>query len=141
MVSILDCIVQRRYQSWNLIIPSGIFCMTLLRRRGLPLSYLNGQASEYMMASGHGYFLAGLRCLLCASSEGGTSFTWFLGLNWSWQYHLCTEFIFSIGVKIGLIMIGILSRMLGSVWAGCGFSLPWSSAGPLHSGMSGIIVL
>ena len=78
-----------KYQSWNLLIPSGRRWMSLFGRKGLPLSYVFGQSFDHLMASTFGYFFAVLWTLLVTASleaRVGTFLTWFSGLNWSWAY-------------------------------------------------------
>ena len=101
----------RKYQSWNLLIPSGRRWMSRFGRKGLPLSYIFGQSFDHLMASTFGYcFAIWWSLLVTASSEprDGTCLTWFLGLNWSWAIHLCTDEMSLMPTYNGLILIGIL---------------------------------
>ena len=41
----------RKYQSWNLLIPSGRRWMSRFGRKDLPLSYVFGQSFDHLMAS------------------------------------------------------------------------------------------
>ena len=84
----------RKYQSWNLLIPSGRRWMSWFGRKGLPLSYVFGQSFDHLMASTFGYYFAiWWSLLVMASSEArvGTFLIWFSGFNWSLAYHLCTD--------------------------------------------------
>ena len=47
-----------KYQSWNLLIPSGSRWMSQFGRTGLPLSYVFGQYFDHLMASTFGYCFA-----------------------------------------------------------------------------------
>jgi len=74
----------RKYQSWNLLIPSGRRWMSRFGRKGLPLSYVFGQSFDHLMASTFGYcFAVWWSLLVTASSQArdGTFLTWFSGLN------------------------------------------------------------
>ena len=74
----------RKYQSWNLLIPSGRRWMSWFGRKGLPLSYVFGQSFDHLMASTFGYFFAiWWTLLVTASSEAcvGTFFNLVLRLE------------------------------------------------------------
>ena len=73
-----------KYQSWNLLIPSGRRWMSQFGRKGLPLSYVFGQSFDHLMASTFEYFFAVWWTLLVtASSEArvGTFFNLVLRLE------------------------------------------------------------
>ena len=58
----------RKYQSWNLLIPSGRRLMSRFGRKGLPLSYIFGRSFDHLMASTFGNFFAVWWTLLVTAS-------------------------------------------------------------------------
>ena len=74
----------RKYQSWNLLIPSGRRWMSRFGRKGLPLSYVFGQSFDHLMASTFGYCFAIWWSLLVTASlepHDGTFFNLVLRLE------------------------------------------------------------